>query len=290
MPRRSAPLRRLGAELRRLREATGRTQADVGEAVGRGSTTVVNWEAGKTRMSKGDLAYLLAELRAPIQVRKDLEQLWQEARQSGGQWAVYGLPGWLQPLLSFEDDAVLVQCFQPVAIPGMLQTAPYARACHIAAQHAVPKSDVDSRVAARMQRQERLRGSDPLRFHAVITESALRLQVGNPTDMAEQLQRLLEVVALDNVTVRVLPSTAGAQIVGASNFYVLHFADRATDPPLGYHDGPLGGYLVDDEGDVASLETLFTDLSRASLPEEESASLIGGILDELTNKGRNRHG
>src|SRR5205085_1117305 len=71
----SAPLRRLGAELRRLREAASRTQTDVGTAIGRTHTTLVNWERGKTKISKSDLVCLLAELRAPAEVRKGLEQL-----------------------------------------------------------------------------------------------------------------------------------------------------------------------------------------------------------------------
>lgn len=77
----SAPLRRLGAELRRLREAAGRTQTDVGSAIGRTHATLVNWESGKTKISKSDLACLLAELGAAASVRTGLEQLRDQSRQ-----------------------------------------------------------------------------------------------------------------------------------------------------------------------------------------------------------------
>src|SRR3981189_1886728 len=113
----SVTLRRLGAELPRLREATHRTQVDVGAAIGRTHTTLVNWERGKTRISKSDLAYLLTELGAPTAVRDELEQLRVEAGLGKGHW-----PAWLRPLVSFEEDAVAVSNFQPLLIPGLLQT------------------------------------------------------------------------------------------------------------------------------------------------------------------------
>lgn len=285
MAKSSAALRRLGAELRRLREATGRTQTDVGAAIGRTHTTLVNWEGGKTKISKSDLAYLLAELRAPAEVRKGLEQLREEAGRGGSQWAVYGLPSWLRPVVSFEEDATGLRTFQPVVIPGLLQTEEYAKAIHVAAPHIVSPADIDRWVAARMQRQRRLSGERPLRFHTVIAEAALRTQVGGAAVMTEQLQRLLDVAAGRNIKVQVLPNTSGAQAGVASNFTVLHFANPATDPPLGHFDGPLGGYLIDDEGDVASLDALFTDLAREALPENEAADLVRGILDEFTTKG-----
>jgi transcriptional regulator with XRE-family HTH domain len=281
----SAALRRLGAELRRLREAAGRTQTDVGQAIGRTHTTLVNWEGGKTKISKSDLAYLLAELRAPAEVRRGLEQLRDEAGRGGGQWAVYGLPGWLRPLVSFEEDAVKVSTFQPLVIPGLLQTEAYARATHLAAPHLVSPEDVDRWAAARMKRQQRLTGDKPLQLHAVIAEAALWTQVGSTAEMVEQLEKLLASADQRNVTVQVLPATSGAQAGVAGNFTILEFEQRTVDPPLAYFDGPLGGYLVDDEGDVAALEAWFRDLATAAVSETEAVELIRGRLDQLTRGG-----
>jgi transcriptional regulator with XRE-family HTH domain len=117
----SAPLRRLGAELRRLRDAAGRTQTDVGAAIGRTHAILVNWECGKTKISKSDLVCLLAKLRTPLDVRKALGQLREECGQATSQWTVYGLPNWLRPFVSFEEDAVAEASFQPVIIDGLLQ-------------------------------------------------------------------------------------------------------------------------------------------------------------------------
>lgn len=281
----SAPLRRLGAELRRLREMVGRTQTDVGQSIGRSHATLVNWERGKTKISKSDLVCLLAELRAPVDVRKGLEQLREEAGQGPGQWVVYGLPDWLRPLVSFEEDAIAETSFQPVIIDGLLQTEEYARATHLTAPHVVAADAVDKWVSARMRRQQRLAGPDPLRFHALLSEAALRLEVGGSAVMTAQLERLLAATSAQNTTIQVLPLSQGQHAGVASNFTVLHFSDPDVDPPLGYFDGPLGGYLISDPGDVAAMVNMFNDLRGSALDAAESTELLAAILDEYRRKG-----
>jgi transcriptional regulator with XRE-family HTH domain len=281
----SAPLRRLGAELRRLREAAGRTQSDVGSAIGRTHTTLVNWESGKTKISKSDLVCLLAELRAPAEVCKGLEQLRDQAGQGASQWAVYGLPEWLRPLVSFEEDAAAVTCFEPVLVPGLLQTEDYARAIHTAGRHKVAPEFVDKWVAARMRRQQRLREPNPLPLHAVISEAAVRLQVGGPEVFANQLRRLLDAGRAEHTTIQVLAATKDGYGGVASNFMVLHFADAKIDPPLGYFEGPLGGHMVSAEGDVVTMINMFDDLRHMALSETGSAEMLVAILDQQQRKG-----
>ncbi|PRW62357.1 helix-turn-helix domain-containing protein [Actinopolyspora mortivallis] len=276
----SAPLRRLGAELRRLREAAGRTQSDVGSAIGRTHTTLVNWELGKTKISKSDLVCLLAELRTPTEVRKGLEQLRDQAGRETSQWATYGLPDWLRPLVSFEEDAVTVTSFEPVLIPGLLQTENYARSVHTAGRRKVASEFVDRWVAARMQRQQRLSGPDPLRLSAVISEAAIRLRVGGAEVCVDQLRRLLELGQQDNISIRILTADENGYGGVASNFTVLHFADPKVDPPLGYFDGPLGGHMISDEGDVATMVNMFDDLRHMALSETDSAEMIAAVLEQ----------
>jgi transcriptional regulator with XRE-family HTH domain len=282
----SAPLRRLGAELRRLRESSGRTQGDVGIAIGRTHASVVNWERGKTRISKSDLVCLLAELHAPAELRKGLEKLRAESMRGPSPWATYGLPDWLRPVVSFEQDATAISAFEPVLVPGLLQTEEYARALHTAGRRKVAPEYVEKWVAARMHRQRRLTGAGRASLHAVVSEAALRLEVGGPTVLTRQLERLAESAAHDNITLQVLPASEGGYGGVASNFTLLHFADPKTDPPLGCFDGPLGGYLIDDEGDVATMVKMFDDVRQTALPAEDSAALLAGILKEHRRKGR----
>ncbi|MGH3854999.1 MAG: helix-turn-helix domain-containing protein [Pseudonocardiaceae bacterium] len=280
----SAPLRRLGTELRRLRDAAGRTQVDVGAAIDRSHATLVNWEGGKTKISKSDLVCLLAELRAPLDVRIGLEQLREEAGQGTTQWVVYGLPDRFRPFVSFEEDAVVETAFEPVIIHGLLQTEDYARVTHVAARHLVAPSAVENRVAARMQRQKRLTGPYPLRLHTVLTEAALWLEVGGLGVMTAQLERLVAAASAENVTIQVLPATNAEHAGIASNFTVLHFADAVADPPLGYFEGPFAGYVISDPGDVASMIHMFDDLRRSALNPAESTELLAAILEAYRRK------
>lgn len=275
----SAQLRRLGAELRRLREATGRTQTDVGKAIGRTHATLVNWERGKTKISKSDLVCLLAELRVPADVRKELDRLREESGQGSGGWAVYGLPDSLRPLVSFEEDAITETGYEPLVIPGLLQTEDYARTIHVAGPYITAPSDVDKWVAARMQRQLRLTDDDPLDLHVVLCEASLRIKVGGDAVMAAQLEKLRAATEAPNVKLQVLPAASGALPV-ICNFTVLHFRDASVDPPLGYFEGALGGYVVSDEGDVATMINMFEDLSGMALSEAESAAMIGVIYKD----------
>lgn len=98
--------------------------------------------------------------------------------------------------------------------------------------------------------------------------------------MAEQLARLLTASKSSTITVRILPNSVGAHPGQASNFTVLHFADPKADRPLGYTDGPLGGYIIDDEGDVATLVSMFNDIRRLALSEADSRKLIDAVMKE----------
>lgn len=144
---------------------------------------------------------------------------------------------------------------------------------------------VEKWVAARMQRQQRLTGPLPLRFHAVLCEAAPRLEVGGPAIMTAQLERLLAATSSDDITIQVLPATEGRHAGIASNFTVLHFADPEVDPPLGYFDGPLGGYVISDAGDVASMVKMFDDPREPALDAAGSTELLAATLDEYRRKG-----
>lgn len=119
----------------------------------------------------------------------------------------------------------------------------------------------------------------------VLTEAALRLEGDGPAVMTAQLERLLAAASSENITIQVLSSIQGQHAGIASNFTVLHFADPEIDPPLGYFDGPLGGYLISDPGDVASMVNMFDGLREPALDAAESTEMLAAILDEYRRKG-----
>jgi transcriptional regulator with XRE-family HTH domain len=283
MPGSSVPLRRLGSELRRLREAAGCTQKDIADAIDRTPTTIANWEHGKTKIAKADLAVLLAQLRAPVSLRKDLERLHDEATK-GGWWSGYGVSEWLRSLLGFERDAVEVDLYDPIIVPGLLQTASYAEAIVRADPFTAPPRDVPKWIAVRMERQKRLSEPEPLRVRAVVSEAALRLEVGGPAVMAEQVSRLLADAERPSISIRVLPVTAGATSGVSGNLVVLHFADPKLDPPMGYFDTSLGGCLTGDAGDVEAMRRMLGDLEDLALSDVESRDMLMMIRNDYAKR------
>lgn len=275
----SAKLRRLGAELRRLREAAERTQSELAEVLGRSHVSIVNWEHGKTRIGKSDLHVLLKELGASDDVREELEKL-RLAGRSKGWWSVYKLPDWLRPLVSFESDASQITAFEPILIPGLLQTEDYSRAIHLAGPYTTPREVLEKRLELRKGRQRRLVGEHPLELHVVIAESALRLEVGGPAIMADQLWHLVRLASAPNIRIQVLPYRVGAHPAVCGNFAVLHFSDPKLDPPLGYADDAVGGHVIDDPSEVEVLLNMFADVRALALTEPESVDFIATVMDE----------
>nr|BFF01073.1 helix-turn-helix transcriptional regulator [Streptoalloteichus tenebrarius] len=259
----------------------------MGRAIERSAPTLVNWEHGRTNISKADLALLLKELGATDDVREELERLRRVSRQQGW-WSVFKLPDWLRPLISFEQDAASITTFEPLLIPGLLQTEGYARAIHVAGTHTTDPADVEKRVEVRMARQRRLCGDEPVELHTIVGEAALRLEVGGAGVMADQLWHLVRQASVPNIRIQVLPFNAGAKAGVASNFTVMHFAEPRLDPPLGYIDDPFGGHIVDDQEDVSQLVALFGYLSESALDEPTSVDIIASIMDEYRAKSTRR--
>ena len=274
----SPQLRRLGAELKRLRVEAGLKQAEVANVMGRSAGSLANWERGNTKLSKADLVYFLAEVRAPADVRKVLEQLWEDANRGVGQWMVHGLPAWLRPLVTFEEKAKSIFSFAPTLVPGLLQTEEYALALHAAGRQKVAPENIDKWVAARMRRQQRLTGPERVTLTAVIAEAALRLEVGSSAILVRQLQRLHEAAQLDNISIRILPMEGVGYGGVATNFLILRFAEPKIDPPLGYFDGPLGGYIISDSVDVDTMIKMAADLQVKSLSEDDSIAKLESLI------------
>ncbi|MDX6339714.1 MAG: hypothetical protein QOG05_7054, partial [Streptosporangiaceae bacterium] len=232
MPRqRSTPTvrhRRLAAELRRLRESAGLTQEDVSERTGKDRSTLYRLENAQQRPQRSTLIQLLDLYGTDQERRTELLTLLREAGQRG----------WMQldrsdlreiyaDYISFESEARSVSDYESLFIPGLLQTEDYARAVIRGALPQATEEQVESRVAARMERQALLTRDNPLQLWAIMDEAAARRIVGGPAVMREQLARLRDIAALPNVTVQVIPYEAGAHPGMPGSFIVLEFPDPA---------------------------------------------------------------
>jgi transcriptional regulator with XRE-family HTH domain len=268
--------KRLGVELRRLREEARLTCENVGQRLDCSGTRISRMETGRISVRPGDVRELL-EVYGVTGDRADaLVELAREARRKGW-WHHFGpvTPSWLEPYLGLEAEAARLRDFQSMVLPGLLQTEDYARAI-LRAAPGVPADDIEQQVALRMERQQVLAGSTPPELCLVLSEGVLRVPVGGPAVLRAQLGRLAELAGRGQVTLQVLPDGAAAQVHPVSSFTMLDFADPA-DPSVVYTEHLTGGLLLDDPAEVRTYSGVFDQLRVAALGPGPSADLIAGL-------------
>jgi len=273
--------KRLGIELRRLREQAELTCEDVGQRLECSGTRISRMETGRISVRPGDVRELLEVYGVTGTEADSLVQLAREARRKGW-WHTYGrvLPHWFEPYIGLESEAVRLRDFQPLVIPGLLQTEDYARAVLRAAPHAGSSTEIDRLVALRMGRQRILGQDRPPDLWVVLSESVLRVQVGGRAVMRAQLQRLAWVAERPNVTLQVLPFTTAAHVHPVSPFTMLEFPDAA-DPAVVYLEHLTGSLFLENEDEVRRYRVVFDHLRAEALGTGQTVDLIARVAAEL---------
>lgn len=271
--------RRLGRELRKLREAKGLTGEEVAKSVRCSSSRISRIESGEIKPRAGDVMELLVAYGVPLDAEpgssllaqaRDLREdgWWQRV---GGKYATY---------IAYETEAVELKNYEPTLVPGLLQTERYARAVNIIGREVDPDT-VNQRVATRMTRQEVLhRRPIPLRLHAVLSEAALRTEVGGPDVLRDQLAHLVTLSELPNVTIQVLRFEAGAHLADSSGFALLSF--ERDDPPLGYIETLAGELFLESTRDLARISAAYDNLRMLAMSPAESVKLIKELSEDGT--------
>jgi transcriptional regulator with XRE-family HTH domain len=260
--------RRLGEELRKLREACGVAAEQAAAELDCSVAKIRHIEVGRNAPSKPDLTVLCDLYGASSDVHAVLEEIRKSASKPGW-WSTYRLPKWLQTYVGAEADAHTVSNFELELIPGLLQTEAYARALH----ELVGATDIGRKVAARARRQESLTADDdPLMLHAVISEAALRRL--NGADFGkEQFRHLIAMAGRPNIHLHVLPFSAGLHVSLSGGFVLLDF-DPDISMPAGYLEYAAGGQLVDDPVVVDTLRQRFATLQEQAMSEHDSVDFI----------------
>jgi transcriptional regulator with XRE-family HTH domain len=187
-------------------------------------------------------------------------------------------PAFFAPVVEFERSAVRIHGWDLGAVPGLLQTADYARAIVRAGRPTYLDDEVERTVDARKGRQEIMSGEHPPMVWYVIHEGVLRHLIGSPEVMAEQLDKLLAVAAQPGIVVQVLPFSAldHAGVEGPIAVY-----DFESAPSVGYTECQRGGRIVEAQTEVADLMVILSMLRAAALPVRESTALIRNVRSEL---------
>lgn len=263
--------RELGALLRKLRTEKGLTVEQAAEQLMFSMSKLSRMETGHGAPSRRDIRDLCALYEVTDEAeRKRMMNLAVEGRQAGW-WQSYDLNQFAD-YVGLEADAVSVKNYQSILIPGLLQTPDYARAVNEAV---IPQPDperLEEQTEVRLRRQDRLTQDPPLRFGVILDEAALHRVIGGPAVMEAQLRHLAELSQLPNVTLQVIPFSAGAHPAMDSTFNVLEFADAV--PGVVYVEGLVGWVYMKRSRDVERYARVFERLCHIALPSRESVELI----------------
>ncbi|MEU7040619.1 helix-turn-helix transcriptional regulator [Streptomyces varsoviensis] len=275
----------LGRALRRLRDETNQlTLAEVASAIGCDISLLSRIELGKRNCSQQHFAKLMDLYKVPAHERDDLAELHAATRERRQPWwARYSevITTAYERFLSFEAAASAVHEYQVGMVPGLLQTEGYARAVIAAGFASLGPDQIDALVEVRemRQRQRLLETDTPLTCHYVITQAALKFEVGGSQAHQEQLQYLLELSEHPSVELKVIPYERGEEGVQIAPFQIFQFTDDDV-PDVAFGESVAGSLTLDDPRDLRRLHRLFTNLVGAALDPDESRDLITRIKNE----------
>lgn len=269
---RSPTLRRreLGALLRARRQELGLTVEQVAERLEFSPSKVSRLETGQRGATARDVRDFcdLYGVRDTAE-RERLVNLAREGKQQGW-WQSYDLD--FSTYVGLEAAAVSTKYFLSVVIPGLLQTADYARAMLEAWDPEISMERIDELVSVRLTRQKLLTQEPPLTISAIFDEAALHRVVGGPATMRSQLRRLIELTRLPHVTIRIIPYAVGAHMAMESTFRILEFDNPVHD--VVFVEGLVGRIYLERVQDVARYKDVFERLSVIALSPKESIELM----------------
>ncbi len=274
----SPPVSRLqlGRELRRLREGAQVSRETAAAELECGISKISKVETGKATLRAGEVKVLL-DLYG-VTERDAVQRVARDARKR----SLYRVPDWAKTYVGMEADAAEIRTYETELIPGLLQTRAYAREVF---RTAVPNQDpreVERLVEARSDRQRRLTAEDAPLLWAIISEAVIRRVVDDHEVMHHQLDHLATAAGdtYPNVTIQVLPFSAGAHAAMGSSFVHL----RLTDPPdaetVYLEDLTSADYVV-RPSNVARYLWAFGTLASAALSPEKSALMIKQASEDL---------
>ncbi|WP_405480450.1 helix-turn-helix domain-containing protein [Streptomyces sp. NBC_00009] len=268
--------RRLGQELRRLRELKGMTAEEVAERLLVSQSKISRLENGRRSISQRDVRDLCGVYEVEDhRIVDSLMQMAKDSRQQGW-WHSFGdIP--YSVYIGLETDAASLRVYDPQVVPGLLQTRAYAETLITGALPETTPTDIDKRVQVRVRRQERIAAPDnPLRLWTVLDESALRRVVGSRAVMREQLEHLVEQSQLPHVTVQVIPFDMGAHPGLNGQYAILEFPDAA-DSSVVYIEGVTSDLYLEKANDVQKYSVMYEHLRAQALNVEQSRQFIAKI-------------
>jgi hypothetical protein len=272
----------LGAQLRRLRETCGITREAAGYEIRSSESKISRMELGRVGFKERDVADLLTMYGVAEEAeRATLLRLARDANTPGW-WHRYGdiLPAWFQSYLGLEEAAALIRTYEVQFVPGLLQSADYARAVILLGHGAAPDHEIERRVSLRLARQEVLTRPGPPQLWAVVDEAALRRPIGGSKVMRGQLESLIEITEMPNVRLQIIPFATGGHAAAGGAFTILRFPDQEL-PDVVYVEQLTSALYLDKREDLDHYASAMERLCVEAEPPTKTADALRTILREV---------
>jgi transcriptional regulator with XRE-family HTH domain len=278
--------RELGAELRRIREQRGYKGYDMASRLGWTTSTVSRVETGKRGLTQVEVATYVAlcgvaadELDEVLELAKEPDSY--RIKPHGG-----NLPDELRTLIFHESTATAIETLEPIYIPGLAQTADYARALfHETGLE--DESKIEGCVQTRMGRRTLLNGWSPPQCEFYVHENALRAPIGGPGVMSEQLLHLLFLGNRPHCSVRVVPVSVGGRGMAAGSFHIFRYEE---DPPVVCVQHETTSEFLEDRTEVANYRRVLNRVASVALDEAESREFLAMVASEYERQEEAQHG
>lgn len=280
---RLAARRQLGAELRSLREARTLTGQQLADRLDWSQAKVSRIEGARTRTEVTDIAAMLDALEVSAEERGRLLEVAETAAGPASTWrnsTRVGLTRRQQDFINSEAAAVRIRHYQPVLLPGYLQSADYARRV---IEFAGTK-DVDRALQARLARGAVLAGANAPSYEIVLLETVLRWRPFETSMMLDQLRALEAAARRRNVTVRIISLAREQRVYVQHPFVIYDFGDEA--PPEVLVETTRTDLRLTEPGDVQAYLGWFERLQRSALSATDSLRLVRSVAHEFETNPR----
>ena len=277
----TVPRRQLGRYLRELRGGQRLTVRTAAERLEWSEAKIWRIETGQVSLRSLDVEAMCKVYGADASLTEALMGLAKETKARGW-WHSYGdvIPEGFDLYIGLEEAASAVSWYESELVPGLLQTESYAHTLIEADNPGVDAQEIDRRVHVRIARQALItRVTAPPELDVVLNEAIIRRPVGGPGVMHAQLSRLAEASTLPNVSLRIMPFSAGLHHgIMSGPFVILRFPingdGKATEPPTVYVNGFTGALYLDKPSEIQRYEKAFNDIWESALTQDASRELI----------------
>jgi transcriptional regulator with XRE-family HTH domain len=276
--------RRLGTELRRLREAHSLKLEEVADKLGLAASTLSRIETGKAPTRTAYLSAMLDLYSVDdLGQRQILVDMAREGHRKGW-WAAWDdvLPTGFDVYVGLEGEAASLRAYESQVVHGLLQTEAYAREVMTTVRRRQTPDQIERLVQLRMQRQEIIvpGRAGPIELWLILDEAVIRRVMGSPELMRAQLNHLADASQWPNVTLQVLPFCSGPHPCLNGPFAIIEFPERF-DPDVVYTEGVAGQAYLERERDVRARAEAFDLLRAAALSPADSTDLISQLAREI---------